>query len=115
MIQIYFISPTGAQAVQKALLGIRGQRTHGWRPDGDDKQVIGVVEITGKGDPEEAADALEAAGIMVLPDHKTDQALDSTHVAALKQHGIAEGDTTKVAMTKIHTIAGFPPIKPKRF
>jgi hypothetical protein len=114
MIQIYFISPNGASVVQKALLGLGGQRTHGWRPDGDDKQVIGVVEVL-MGDTEQVCDALEAAGILILPDHKGTETIAAEHHEKLKLHGVLPTDTTKIAMTKVHGIAGFPPLKPKRF
>jgi hypothetical protein len=115
MISIYFVSPTGASAVQQALRGIQGQSTHGWRPDGDDKQVIGIVQVFGKGDPERIADALEAAGILVLPDHKGTECIAPEHHEKLKRHGVLPTDTTKQAIAKVHAIAGFPPLKPKRF
>jgi hypothetical protein len=114
MTQIFFISPNGASVVKTALQGVRGQRTHGWRPDGDDKQVIGVVEVS-TGDTDEVAEAMEAAGILLLPDHKTDQAIDSEHYQRMKQHGVIASDTTKSAMTKVHGVSGFSPLKPKRY
>ncbi|MFZ1973837.1 MAG: hypothetical protein WAU89_13385 [Candidatus Acidiferrales bacterium] len=112
--QIFFISPTGAAIVPQALKGIRIKQTHGWRPDGTDKQVIGVVEV-GDGDSEQIAEALEGAGILLLPDHKTDQAIDSEHYQRMKQHGVLESDNTKQAMTKVHGVSGFHPLKPKRY
>jgi hypothetical protein len=114
MTQIFFISPNGASVVRTALQNVRGQRTHGWRPDGDDKQVIGVIEID-TGDTEEVAEACEASGILLLPDHKTDQAIDSEHFQRMKQHGVLATDTTKQAMTKVLGVSGFPPLKPKRY
>lgn len=114
MVQIFFISPNGASVVQAALKGVRGQRTHGWRPDGADKQVIGVIEVD-TGDTEEVAEACEAAGILLLPDHKTDQTIDSEHFARMKQHGVLASDNTKQAMTKVHGVSGFSPLKPKRY
>jgi hypothetical protein len=99
MTQIFFISPNGAAAVKEALKNVQRHSQHGWRPDGDDKQVIGVVEV-GHGDAEAIACALEAAGILVLPDHRT---------------AVCPTDTTKQAMHKIHSVSGFPPLKPKRF
>ena|ERR1700675_4406719 len=114
MVQIYFISPLGASVVQQALLKVRGQRTHGWRPDGDDKQVIGVVEVT-TGDTDEVAEAMESAGILLLPDHKTDQAISPEHHQRMQQHGVLPTDTTKQAITKVHGTSGFPPLKPKRY
>jgi hypothetical protein len=118
MIQIYFISPTGAQAVQQALKGIPNQRTHGWRAEGEDKQVIGVVIVDGHNMDlivHEVCDAFDAAGIHILPDHKTNEAIAPEHHEKLKQHGVLPTDTTKQAMTKVHAIAGFPPLKPARF
>jgi hypothetical protein len=114
MIQIFFISPTGAAAVKRALDGIAGQGTHGWRPDGDDKQVIGVVEIS-SADPDVVAGALEAEGIHVMPDHKGSETIAPEHQALLKQHGVLPSDTTKQAMLKIHGVSGFTPMRPKRF
>jgi hypothetical protein len=118
MIQIHFISPTGAAAVQKALLGIPNQRTHGWRAEGDDKTVIGVCIVDGHNTDiiqHDVCDAFEAAGIHVLPDHRTNEPIAPEHHALLKQHGVAAADTTKQAMTKIHKVSGFPPIRPPRF
>jgi hypothetical protein len=114
MVQIFFISPTGAAAVKAALAGINGQRTHGWRPDGDDKQVIGVAEVLGS-DPSRVCDALEKAGIMVLPNHKSNEVIAPEHASALAKHGVLPADTTKQALTKIHGVSGFPPLKPGRF
>jgi hypothetical protein len=114
MIQIFFISPNGASVVRDALKDIPGHQPHGWRPDGDDKQVIGVVNVHA-GDPDRVAEALEAAGIHVLPDHKGTETIAPEHHERLKRHGVLPTDTTKLAMHKVHGIAGFPPIKPKRF
>ena len=114
MIQIFFISPNGASAVRDALAGIPGQQPHGWRPDENTQQVIGVVNVH-TGDPDAVADALEAAGIEVLPDHKGTETIAAAHHQKLKQHGVLPTDTTKTAMTKVHGISGFPPLKPKRF
>ena len=85
---------------------------------GDDptkNQIVGVVEMSGNTDPEKVIDALEAVGIMWLPNHMTDQAIAPEHAAALSKHGVQPTDNTKQAMTKVHSVAGFPPLKPKRF
>lgn len=113
MIQIFYISPAGALAVKQALTGISGQSTHSWRPD-EDTQVIGVVEV-GRGDTERVADALDAAGILILPDHKTAETISPEHAAAMAKHGVLPSDTTKSAMFKVHGVSGFNPLKPKRF
>ena|ERR1700720_3410216 len=115
MIQIFFISPNGASAVKTALDSIVGQGTHGWRPDGaTDKQVIGVCEVT-TADPDLVCEALEAQGVLILPDHKTADTIAPEHYQKLKQHGVLATDTCKQAMTKIHGVSGFRPILPKRF
>lgn len=119
MRQIFFISPTGAAAVKEALEGVAIHQTHGWRPDGEDKQVVGVVELHGHSDGEAVATALEKAGIHVLPNQAhaltCNQPIAPEHHALLKQHGVAATDTTHQAMTVMHKVSGFPPLKVKRF
>lgn len=116
--QIYFISPNGYLPVRNALQGIRGQSTHGWvDSDAGAPQIIGVVEIDGRGNGEQVALALEAAGIFVLPDHRFGETL-ANHpnvVAALAPYGVTTTDTVGTAMAKIYTKSGFPPHKIKRF
>lgn len=117
MIQIFFISPNGASDVRDALAtlgGAVGCQPHGWRPDPAQGQVIGVVNVH-NGDPELVANALEDAGITVLPDHKQGAKIAAAHAQKLAAHGVNASDTTLSAMTKVHAIAGFPPIKPRRF
>jgi hypothetical protein len=92
--------------------------THGWCAEGDDpktEQVIGVVELSDSTDAERVIDKLEAAGIMWLPDHKTAETINPEHAAALAKHGVLPTHTTRQAMTIVHSVAGFPPLKPKRF
>lgn len=97
---------------------VRGASTHGWCAEGDDAskdQVMGVVEMTSACDAELVIDRLEAAGIMWLPNHTTNQVIAPEHAAALSKHGVLPTDTTAQAMTKLHAKCGFPPLKPKRF
>jgi hypothetical protein len=109
---IYFIAPN-YMAVRNALAGIPGQNTHGWSADGDET-VIGVAEVT-SGDTEQVAAALEAADIMLLPDHRTSEKITAEHHAKLSKHGVLPTHTTKEALAQIHKVSGFPPLKPKRY
>ena len=115
MRQIFFISPNGYTAVKSAGLG---PRTHGWTADGDDPKtqtVIGVVEIGDSCDPEKIIERLEAQGILWLPNHHTQGTISPEHHKHLSRHGVQLNDTTLQAMTKVHGVSGFPPLKPKRF
>jgi hypothetical protein len=118
MIQLFFISLEGSDAFLQAMHSIGGIPTHGthWANDHDpnDRQVVGVVEIS-KGDPDHVADALEAAGILVLPDHKGTETVPREHYLRLQRHGVLPTDTTKQAMLKVHASTGRLPLKPKRF
>jgi hypothetical protein len=71
--------------------------------------------MDGRCDAEQVIDALEAQGIMWLPDHKTNEQIKPEHHQSLKRHGVQPSHTTAQAMKQVHSIAGFPPIKPKRF
>ena len=71
--------------------------------------------MDGDCDAEEVITTLEAQGITWLPDHKGTEKIKPEHADALKRHGVQPNDTTGQAMAKVHSIAGFPPIKPKRF
>lgn len=120
MRQLFFISPTGYPAVKKAFEEhVNGvQQTHGWCAEGDDPKtqtVIGVVEMDGHCDAEVVIDRLESVGIMWLPNHHGNENIKPEHAQALKHHGVVPSDTTLQAMNKVHAVAGFPPIKPKRF
>ena len=109
--QIFFIADS-FEAVHTALQDVKGHSMHGWTADGT-TQCVGVVECTG--DTEIVACALEAAGINLLPDHKGSEVITAEHHTKLKQHGVLPTDTTKSAMTKVHGVSGFPPLKPKRY
>jgi hypothetical protein len=119
MRQLFFISPNGYMPVRNAFdPPIIGARTHGWSAEGDDPskdQVVGVVEMDGRCDSEQVITALESQGIMWLPNHKDNQQINPEHAQALARHGVKPNHTTAQAMTQVHSIAGFPPIKPKRF
>jgi hypothetical protein len=78
-------------------------------------QVIGVAEIFRNGDGEQVASALEAAGVIVLPDHRFGQTLPAAIVTVLSPYGVTATDTTATAMAKVQTKSGFPPHKIKRF
>jgi hypothetical protein len=65
-------------------------------------------------DPEQVIDALEAQGIMWLPNHEKNERIKPEHAAALKdEFGVTEEHTTAEAMTLVHEKAGFPWMKPK--
>ncbi len=121
MRQLFFISPKGYPAVRAAFTpAIKGASTGGWCAEGDDPAkdtVIGVVEMYGTCDAEEVITALEGQGIMWLPNHMTtpNEPIKPEHAAALAKHGVLPTHTTLQAMTAVNAIAGFPPLKPKRF
>jgi hypothetical protein len=119
MRQVFFISPNGYMPVRTAFdPPVNGARTHGWCAEGDDPSqgtVIGVVEMNGLCDSEEVITAFESQGIMWLPNHKNNEQIKPEHYQALKRHGVQPNHTTAEAMKQVHSIAGFPPIKPKRF
>lgn len=101
--------------VRTALLNIPGQRTHGWQDtDAASIAIIGVVEIT-TGDGEQVAAALEAAGILVLPDHRLSGPVGKPVIDALSAYGVNASDTTASAMAKVQAKSLFPPHKAKRF
>ena len=116
MTQLFFISPGGYAVVHQAIshLLVPPSQSHAWVADGE-VQAVGVVEMTDRCDTEAIASALEAAGVTVLPDHRTNEPIAPEHHALIKHHGVSHTDTTKQAMHKIHALAGFPPLKPKRF
>lgn len=114
MRQLFFIAPLGYPQVKAS--GVLS--THGWCAAGDDPtkdQIMGVVEMMGNIDAERIIDKLEAAGIMWLPNHMTNQPIAAEHAAALAKHGVLPTHTTAEAMTILHAKFGFPPLKPKRF
>jgi hypothetical protein len=116
MVQIFFISPNGYMPIRNTLAGIPGQSTHGWLDTAAGvTQIIGVAHINGNGDGEHVASALEAAGILVLPDHRFKATLATDIVTALTPYGVSATDTTATAMAKVQTTSGFPPHKVKRF
>ena len=97
---------------------LRGARTHGWSATGDDPKtqtVIGVVEMDGNADAEQVIARLEKHGIVWLPNHHGTEKLKTFHVEHLGRHGVTTEHTTLEAMTKVHAVAGFPPLRPKRF
>jgi len=117
MQQLFFISPTGYAAVDKALrpegkLNLSKFGFHCYSEDGDESQVIGVVEIK-NGDPEQIIDALEAQGIIWLPNHLGTQTICADACAALSEYGVQSTHTTAQAMTLVHQDCGFPPLQPK--
>lgn len=102
--------------IRNALVGIPGQSTHGWLDtDAGATQIIGIAEIRSNGDGEHVASALEAVGVLVLPDHRFGATLPAAVVTALAPYGVTASDTTKTAMAKVQTKSGFPPHKVKRF
>jgi hypothetical protein len=122
MRQLFFISPSGFLPVRKAFQECprdpdspghsRGYRTHGWVAENDNPRqdpIIGVVEIHGYHSRKEAVRLLEAQGILPLPDHRTDEKINSDHYELLKRHGVQPDHTTAQAMTAVHAISGFPP------
>lgn len=119
MRQIFFISPKGYLPVRQAFIpGVSGARTHGWSAEGDDPKnqtVIGVVEMDGSCDAEAVLERLEREGILWLPNHHQNIPVSTEHVSHLGRHGVKGGDSTFDAMTKVHGVAGFPPLKPRRF
>ncbi len=119
MRQIFFISPNGYMPVREAFTPpVAGARTHGWSAEGDDpkqRMVVGVVEMDGHCDAEKVLECLEKQGILWLPNHHRNERIPTEHVTHLSRHGVKYGDTTTEAMTKIHEVAGFSPLKPKRF
>lgn len=116
MRQLFFISPKGHAPVDAAFSpAIREAHPSVWTAEPDDPQVIGVVEMDGRCDAEIVIDALEAQGIMWLPDHKTGEQIKPEHAAALAKHGVLPTHTTAQAMNTVNAKAGFPPLKPKRF
>jgi hypothetical protein len=114
--QIFFISPNGYMPIRNSLQGVRGQSTHGWMDtDAAATQIIGVAEIFRNGNGEQVASALEAAGIIVLPDHRFGSVVPATVVTALAPYGVTATDTTATAMAKVEAKSGFPPHKVRRF
>ena len=116
--QLFFVSPNGYLPIRNSMQGLRGVVTHGWMDtDAGATQIIGVAEMDGRGDGEQIASALEAAGIFVLPDHRFGETL-ANHpnvVTALAPYGVSATDTAATAMQKVQTKSGFPPHKVKRF
>jgi hypothetical protein len=114
MRQLFFIAPNGFLQVKAS--GV--QSTHGWNSTGGDastNQIVGVVEMMGNMNAERIIDKLEAAGIMWLPNHHSNEVIKPEHAEALAPHGVVPTDTTAQAMTKLFTKSGFPPLKPSRF
>jgi hypothetical protein len=118
--QLFFISPKGYQAVKDSRVQwMRGViQCHGWTPgtkeDAENGEVIGVVEMNGA-DIDEVLDALEAQGIMYLPNHTKNQTIAAEHAAVLAKHGVEPHHTTAEAMTIVHAKAGMPVLKPKGY
>lgn len=119
MRQVFFISPNGYMPVRQAFTPpLSGARTHGWSAEGDDPKaqtVIGVVELDGHCDAEQVIERLEGQGIHWLPNHHGSEPIGQDHAPYLERHGVKRGDTTLQAMTKVHTVSGFSPLRPKRF
>ena len=119
MRQIFFISPKGYIPVRQAFTPhIPGTNTHGWSAEGDDPKtqtVIGVVEMDDTTDGELVLERLEREGILWLPNHHTGGLIGQEHLSHFEKHGVMYGDSTFDAMTKVHAVAGFPPLKPRRF
>lgn len=116
MKQIFFVAPTYMHVRTALSPPLPGVRTHGWSDtDNNDKEVIGVVELSDNADSEVVIDRLEAQGIVWLPNHHHNQPLEQTHVKALEKHGVKSGHTTKDAMDLLHKKSGFFPLKAKRF
>ena len=119
MRQIFFISPSGYMPVRKAFTPpVSGAKTHGWTAEGDDPKsqtVLGVVEMDGHCDSEVVLERLEREGILWLPNHHYGDPISAEHMRHLARHGVSLGDSTLEAMKKVHAIAGFPPLRPKRF
>lgn len=118
MMQVFFICPDGYLPIRTAMQGLRDVRTHGWMDtDAGVTQIVGVAEVDGRGNGEQVASALEAAGIFVLPDHRFGETL-ANHpnvVTALAPYGVTATDTTATAMAKVWTKSGFPAHKIRRF
>jgi hypothetical protein len=89
------------------------QNCHWWQDDGA-TQVIGAV-ITTRSDGEEIAEALEAAGILVLPDHRFNGQAGKPVADALSAYGVNPSDTTSTAIAKVHSKSGHPMHKARRF
>ena len=66
-------------------------------------------------DAEQVIERLEAQGIEWLPNHHGNEKIAPHHAQKLAKHGVVETDTTFEAITKVHGVAGFPPLKPRRF
>lgn len=92
---------------------IHGANWHVWSDD--QKEFIGVVEMNGNCDAERVIANLEAQGIEWLPNHLQGGVISKDHALRLAKHGVAYGDTTFAAMSKVHAVAGFPHLRPKRF
>lgn len=71
--------------------------------------------MEGNCDAETVIEWLEKQQIHWLPNHHQNKPLETLHVERLAKHGVQQGDTTLQAMTKVHAVAGFPPLKPRRF
>src|SRR5690242_9860051 len=91
---------------------LTGATCHIWA---DGEKFIGVVHMDGHCDAEQVIEQLEAQGIEWLPNHQRSEKIAHHHAQALAKYGVNEGDTTLDAMTKVHAMAGFPPLKPRRF
>jgi hypothetical protein len=75
-----------------------------WRADGDDDQVIGLLNVK---DVDAAIDQLEAAGIMWLPNHERNQVIKPEHAKALAKHGVLPTHTTSEAMALVYKVSGY--------
>ncbi len=107
MRQLFFI-PNGQQFPQ-----VFGATFHFWRSDEGDS--VGVVHMDGNCDAEQLIERMESLGIEWLPNHHGNEKITPHHAQKLAKLGVVEGDTTFAAMVKIHAVAGFSPLKPRRF
>lgn len=71
--------------------------------------------MDGDCDAERVIEKLESQGVLWMPNHHGSEKINPEHHTHLAKHGVLPSDTTLQAMTKVHAIAGFPPLKPKRF
>jgi hypothetical protein len=58
---------------------------------------------------------LEAAGILVLPDHRFNGQAGKPVADALSAYGVNPSDTTGSAMSKVYSKSGHPIHKARRF
>ena len=112
MIQIFFISPTGQQAAVDSAQGIKGTSIHCWTADGA-KQSICVAHCGG--DAEHVAIALENAGMILMPDHRSGVVVPAAVVTALSTYGVTATDTTNTAMAKVKAVSGWVTHRPRRY